>query len=263
MIERQFVAQKIKEHQIEEHIAKTLSKAGYSHTEIHRTPLGEKITIFTTRPGLVVGKKGDNIRKLTDYLKRKFKLENPQIEIGEVQNPMLDVQYVADRIIYSFERFGSKRFKSIGYKILQDIINAGAIGAEIVLSGKLPSARARTWRFSAGYMKKSGDIAMNKIHKAIKKADLKSGTVGIKVAIMTPDIELPDKFYTIEKKTVEQPPAQQEQPSTSTETTPSVIEEKKADEKEEPKKETKEKKSEPKKKRPVKEKKEDGVNKEK
>lgn len=225
MIERQFVAQKIKENQIQEYIEKILAKAGYSHTEIHRTPLGEKITIFTTRPGLVVGKRGDNIKRLTEYLKSKFKLENPQIEIGEVQNPMLDVHYVADRIAYSLERFGSKRFKSVGYKVLQDMINAGAIGAEIVLSGKLPSARARSWRFSAGYLKKSGDIAMNKVKKAIAKADLKSGTIGIKVSIMTPDIELPDKLVTLkkpeeikeEKKPEEAPPKVEESKETKVE----------------------------------------------
>ncbi len=194
MIERQFVSQKIKEHQIREYMSKVLAKTGYSHTEIHRTPLGEKIVIFTTRPGLVVGKKGDNIKRLTAYLKKKYRLENPQIEIGEVQNPMLDVHYVADRIAYSLERFGSKRFKSVGYKILQSIISAGAIGAEIVLSGKIPSARARSWRFSAGYLKKSGDIAENKIKKTIACVSLKSGTIGIKVSIMTPDIELPDKY---------------------------------------------------------------------
>ncbi len=209
MIERQFVSQKIKEFQIKEYMSKVLAKAGYSHTEIRRTPLGEKIIIFTTRPGLVVGKQGDNIKRLTMYLKKRYKLENPQIEIGDVTSPMLDVQYVADRIAYSLERFGSKRFKSIGYKMLQDIIGAGAIGAEIVLSGKIPSSRARSWRFSAGYLKKSGDIAMNKIKKAITKVDLKSGTIGIKVSIMTPDIELPDKLLVlaVEETKVEQPKA--------------------------------------------------------
>ena len=262
MIERQFVAQKIKEHQIQEYMSKLLAKAGYSHTEIHRTPLGEKIIVFTTKPGLVVGKKGDNIRKITEYLKRKFKLENPQIEIGEVQNPMLDAQYVADRIAFSLERFGSKRFKSIGYRVLQDIIDAGAIGAEILLSGKLPSARARSWRFSAGYMKKSGDIAMNKIKKSITKADLKSGTIGIKIFIMTPDIELPDKMFTLEKVKPTQGIQQQEQPKVE-----ATVEQKK----EEPVKEEKlaEKKSvkkgseESKKKQTKKKKEENGDNKEK
>ena len=207
MIERQFVSQKLKEYQIQEYMAKKLSKAGYSHTEVHRTPLGEKIIVYTTKPGLVVGKRGENIKLLTVYLKKKFKLENPQVEIGEVINPMLDVQFVADRIAASLERFGPNRFKSIGYKMLQDILNAGALGAEIVVSGKVPSARARSWRFKAGYLKKSGDISQSKVKKATIAVNLKAGTIGIKVSIMPPDVILPDKITLVkqeETKTVAQ-----------------------------------------------------------
>jgi small subunit ribosomal protein S3 len=199
MIERQFIQQKIKEFQIQEFLAKRLARTGYSHSEIQRTPLGEKIIVYTTRPGLVIGKKGENIQELTEVLKKKFNLENPQIEIGEITNEYLDVYFVADKIASNLERFGSKRFKSIGYRILQNIMDAGAIGTEIVISGKVPSQRARSWRFSAGYLKKSGDIAENKIKKAYASANLKSGIIGIKVSIMTPDIELPDKFILKEE----------------------------------------------------------------
>src|SRR3989338_1368251 len=194
MIEKQFVNQKIKEFQIQEYIKEEFSGTGFSHIDIQRTPLGEKVIIYTTRPGLVVGKKGENIRKLTIVLKKKFNMENPQIEIGELQNPMLDANFIADRISSTLVRFGSKRFKSVGYKTLQDIINAGALGAEIVISGKVPSARSRSWRFSAGYLKKSGDISQNQIKKSYSVANLTAGIVGIKVHIMTPDIKFPDRF---------------------------------------------------------------------
>jgi len=199
MIERQFVNQKIKEHQIQEYISSQLGKTGYSHTEIKRTPLGEKVIIFTTRPGIVVGKKGDNIKRLTNILKKKFKMENPQIEIGEIKNPNLDVFFVADRIAGTLERFGSKRFKSTGYRALQEIMDSGALGAEIVISGKVPSSRAKTWRFSAGYLKKSGDISESFIKKAYKVAKLKTGIIGVQVRIMTTDIQLPDKIIIKEE----------------------------------------------------------------
>ncbi len=199
MIERQFVSQKIKEFQVQEHIKSQLVGTGFSHIEIQRTPLGEKVIIFTARPGLVVGRKGENIKKLTNVLKKRFKMENPQIEIGEIESPMLDAYYVADKISATLVKFGSKRFKSIGYKTLQDILDHGASGAEIVISGKVPSARARSWRFKAGHLKKSGDISANQIKRAIATANLKSGTVGIKVSIMTPDITLPDRVYIVDK----------------------------------------------------------------
>lgn len=192
MIERQFVNQKVKEFMIKQFLNSRLEKTGYSHTEIQRTPLGEKVIIYTTRPGLVVGKKGENINKLTTVLKKRFKMENPQIEIGEIENPSLDARWVADKIASTIERFGSKRFKSIGYKALQSMLDAGALGAEVVISGKVPSARARSWRFKAGYLKKSGEIGLMGVSKAKTAANLRSGTVGIKVHLMTPDIVLPD-----------------------------------------------------------------------
>ena len=198
MIERQIVSQKVKEYQIQEYIRSKLIGTGYSHTEIQRTPLGEKVIIYTTRPGMVVGRKGENIKQLTTVLNKRFNVENPQIEIGELINPMLDADYVADRISSTLVRFGSKRFKSVGYKTLQQILDSGALGAEIVISGKVPSARARRWRFSAGHLKKSGNISQNMVKRAITTANLKSGTVGIKVSIMTPDIILPDKILILD-----------------------------------------------------------------
>lgn len=168
-----------------------------------KTPLGEKIIVYTSRPGLVVGKKGSNIQKITETLKEKFKMENPQVEIAEISSPNLDPKSVAERILSSFERFGPKRFKSIGYSALQDIIDSGATGAEIVLSGRgLPSKRAKTWRFFAGHMKKSGDISLNHVKRSLVVAELKSGAIGIKVNILTPDVKLPDTiiFKDEEKK---------------------------------------------------------------
>jgi len=102
MIERKFVAAKLKEYQIQEYVDKMLSNVGHSHTKMQRTPLGEKIVIYAARPGLVVGRKGENIKKLTKNLKKKFNLENPQIEISEVENIFL--AYYPDIIRHSIFR---------------------------------------------------------------------------------------------------------------------------------------------------------------
>lgn len=195
MIERQIVAQKVRQFHIQEYIESKLGKAGYSHTEIQRTPLGEKVVIFTSHPGLVVGRKGENIKELTEELKKNFNMENPQIEVAEIENPLFDAPLVAKIIVNSLERFGPKRFKSLGYKTLENILNAGAMGAEIVIGGRgVPSSRAKSWRFAAGYLKKSGDVAVTQVRKGYAVAYLKSGAVGIKVSILTPDIQLPDRI---------------------------------------------------------------------
>jgi small subunit ribosomal protein S3 len=202
MMGKKMLDKKLKEYQIKEYMSNVLDKPGYSHVEITRTPLGEKITVFTSKPGLIVGRKGSIIKELTEVLKRKFGLENPQIEVSEVPTPYLNPQYIAKNIVHTFERFGPSRFKYLGHKLLESIMEAGALGAEIVISGRgVPSKRSKTWRFSTGHLKKSGDIAVNYVKRGFAAAHLKSGTIGVKVSILTPDTILPDeiKFKEIEK----------------------------------------------------------------
>lgn len=202
MIERKFVAENIKEFEIQEYISQTLRNVGHSHTKLQRTPLGEKIIIFASRPGLVVGRKGENIKKLTKTLKTRFKLENPYIEISEVNQFYLDAQIVAERIASSLEQYGTSKFKAIGHKTMSEVIKSGARGVEIIISGKIPGARAKSWRFYEGYLKKSGDIAIENVKSAYAVARLKTGIIGIKVKIMPPDIDLPDtlEFKSEEKQ---------------------------------------------------------------
>jgi len=197
MIETKFIKEIVREFQIEEFIADSLKNVGFSGSKVQKTPLGEKITIFASRPGLIVGRKGENIQKLTRSLKTKFKFENPQIEIVEVEKPNLDPKIVAERIASSLERFGLSKFKGIGHKMLADVMDSGAQGVEILISGKIPSSRARRWRFYQGYLKKSGDLAVTGIKKAYTQAQVKTGTIGIQVRIMPPDLKLPDEVRSV------------------------------------------------------------------
>jgi len=192
MIEREIIAQKAKEHYIKKFVEERLPKVGISSIKLKKIPLGEKIIINTSRPSLVVGSKGANIKDLTKTLKKKFNLENPQIEINEVKAVYLDAQIVAERIATSLERFGSARFKGIAHKVMENVISSGALGIELVVSGKIPGARAKSWRFYQGYLKKCGDVSIVGVRKAHTTALLKTGVIGIKVAIMPPDLELPD-----------------------------------------------------------------------
>ncbi len=193
-IERKFVAQNLKEFRIKQFISGQLSRVGLSGIKLQRTPLGDKILIKASRPGLVVGRAGSNIQKLTETLKQAFKLENPQIEIEEVAQIGLDANIIAEMIVNSMERFGSKRFKGVGHRALSDIMSAGALGAEILISGKVPSQRSRTWRFYQGYLKKCGDVAISGVDISYKTAVLKSGVVGVKVSLMPPTTKLPDQI---------------------------------------------------------------------
>ncbi len=126
-------------------------------------------------------------------MKTKFKLENPRIEIDEIHEPEFDAQIMADEIAISIEKFGPLKFKVIAYKALQRIMHAGALGVELRLNGKLPSARAKAWRFAQGYLKKTGDSA-KVVDVAQARAETKPGTVGIIVSILSPHAKLFDKI---------------------------------------------------------------------
>lgn len=203
MIERKFVAEKMREFLVNDYLSKKLGAGKYSSFDIKRTPLGERIVIYTSRPGVIVGKGGENIKELTKVFKTRFNMENPQIEVAEITNPDLDAQTMAENVVNTLERFGPKRFKSVGYKVLQRIIDAGAMGAEIIISGRgLPGARAKSWRFYAGYLKKSGDVAVSGVKYAHCVANLNSGTVGVKVKILPPGTILPDRITVIEKPVI-------------------------------------------------------------
>lgn len=193
MEEKRFVDFKKEELKVKEYIKKELGKGRISRVNVEYTPIGEKIMVHTSRPGLVIGRKGEKISQLTSVLKKRFKLDNPHIEIAEIQEPLLDAQLVADEIAVMLERRGSLKFKVIAYRMLTQIVRAGAMGVELRLSGKLPSDRARTWRFSEGYLKKTGDPA-KVVDTAQSQAVTISGVVGIQVSILHPDADLKDKI---------------------------------------------------------------------
>ncbi len=201
MEERNIVKFKKDEFAIKEYIKRMLGKGKISKVKIEYTPVGEKVVISTNKPGLIIGKKGEKINELTRVLKTKFKLENPKIDIDEIKQSEFDAQIIADEIAIGLERAGPLKFKVIAYRNLQRIMNAGALGAEIVLSGKLPGSRAKTWRFSQGYLKKIGDSA-KVVDRAKAVAQTKPGTVGVKVSILSPYAVLKDKLE-LNKDTVE------------------------------------------------------------
>lgn len=190
---KKFVNFKKEELGVKEYIKSELGKGKISDVSIEYTPVGEKIVVATSKPGMVIGRKGEKIDALTRTLKKRFKLDNPHIEIQEIRDPRLDAQIIGDEIALMLERKGSLKFKVIAYKMLKDIIKAGALGAEIVLAGKLPSDRAKRWRFSHGYLKKTGDPS-KVVDRAHSQATTISGVVGIYVSILPPNAHIHDKI---------------------------------------------------------------------
>ncbi|MFH1307863.1 MAG: 30S ribosomal protein S3 [archaeon] len=193
MEEKKFVQFKKDEFNVKEFIKKFLGKGKISSVKIEYTPVGEKIIISTNKPGFIIGRKGERIAELTSIIKNNFKLENPHIEIQEITKPEFDAQSIADEIALSLEKLGNLRFKIIAYKALERIMRAGALGSEIKMSGKLPSERAKSWRFAAGYLKKTGEPAKI-VDRAQATSLTLSGITGIKVSILPPGRKIHDQI---------------------------------------------------------------------
>lgn len=193
MIGKEFVDQKLKENKIKEFFRGELSGSGFSHVEIEKTPVGTKFIVYSSKPGLVVGRGGRNIKELKKRLEEKFNYENPQIEVRELERGDLYPNIVAERIASQLENWGVTRFKAIGYQNLEDIMDAGAKGAEIIITGLVPGKRTRRWRFSDGNMPKTGPISDYEMGEAKAVANAPRGTIGIKVRILGPEVKMPDR----------------------------------------------------------------------
>ncbi|MEM2116016.1 MAG: 30S ribosomal protein S3 [Candidatus Woesearchaeota archaeon] len=198
MIERTFVKQKVLEFQIKQDIYNQLRKLGVGSVDIQKTPLFEKILIKGVNPGKLVGKGGSNIRVLTELLKTKYKLENPQIEVKEEENPWLNARIVAEKIAREIEMLGVAKFKSIVHKNMKEVLNNGAIGVYIRLCGRVPSERGVRWTFQEGYLKKCGHPAKVLVSSHTTFALVKVGTIGVTVKIMPKDVVLPDRIEILD-----------------------------------------------------------------
>jgi small subunit ribosomal protein S3 len=199
--EQQFIEDGLQRTQIDEFFQDELGRAGYGGMEVAKTPMGTQIVLKAEKPGMVIGKGGKNIRKITTTLEEEFGLEDPQVDVQEVDEPDLNADIVADRLANALER--GWYFRKAGHTTIDRIMEAGALGAEIVLSGKVTGARSRVEKFNRGYIKHNGEPAEEIVDHGIGTAVMKLGTIGVQVKIIPPNAELPDDFEIYEDVEVE------------------------------------------------------------
>ncbi|WP_114578099.1 30S ribosomal protein S3 [Saliphagus sp. LR7] len=190
--EHQFIEDGLQRSQIDEFFADELGRAGYGGMDVAKTPMGTQIVLKAEKPGMVIGKGGENIRKVTTALEEKFNLDDPQIDVQEVDEPDLNARIVADRLANALER--GWYFRKAGHTTIDRIMDAGALGAEIVLAGKVTGARSRVEKFNRGYIKHNGEPAEEVVDHGQGVAVMKLGTIGVNVKIIPPGAELPDDF---------------------------------------------------------------------
>ncbi|MCD6509201.1 MAG: 30S ribosomal protein S3 [Thermoprotei archaeon] len=179
-----FIQKGLQKMLIDRFLKHELRRAGYAGVDIMRTPLGTRLTIYAERPGIIIGRRGTNIRALAQKLEKEFNIENPQIDVIPIETPELNAKIMAQRIARALER--GVKFRRAAFIALRQIMEAGARGAEIVISGKLRSERARYEKYVAGTVFKSGYPSEVCVDEAVEYALLKPGVYGVKVRIVLP-----------------------------------------------------------------------------
>lgn len=196
--ERKFISENVRRVLLKEHIKKEVERAGFGGLEIQRTPMGTRVTLIVERPGMVIGRKGESIKNLTETIEKKFTFDNPQIEVQEVKNPNLNANIMARKLADSLER--GWKFRRAGHSTVQKIMGAGAKGCQVIIAGKLTGERHRTAKFTEGHIKHSGETANIWMDKGYATALTKPGILGVKVFIMNPDAKLPDEIRILTAK---------------------------------------------------------------
>ena len=184
--------------ELDEYLAATLKDAGYGDVDVQKTPIGTRITLYVTRPGLVIGRKGTGIKDLTARLEEKFGLTNPQISVLEVSVPELNPKIMCNRIAQLIER--GTAFRRAAMWSMNTIMNAGALGVEVAIAGKLRSERAHFEKHSSGVIPKSGDLAEKIVRIGTTSVLTKMGLMGIQLRIALKN-ELRQDFEFFESAT--------------------------------------------------------------
>ncbi|HJX23906.1 MAG TPA: 30S ribosomal protein S3 [Candidatus Bathyarchaeia archaeon] len=201
---RHFINESKKKLVIDEFLTKELERTGYCGVDISKTPLGTRVTIYSMKPGLVIGRRGQNIKELTQLFEERFKLSNPQIAVAEVEVPELNPNIMASRVAAALQK--GIHFRRVGFWVLNRIMEAKPLGAEIIIRGKLRSERARYEKFRAGYIPKTGDFAQRNMRTAVVHVRLKPGTLGIKVNIM-PRTEVASQTVEVKPEEIQPSPS--------------------------------------------------------
>jgi len=190
--ERKFVTENIRRVLLKEYLMSKVGRAGFGGVDVQRTPMGTRVTLITERPGLVIGRRGEAIKSLTKAIEEDFKFNNPQIEVQEVENPNLNAQIMAEKLANALER--GWHFRRAGHSTVRRIMESGARGCQVVISGKLTGQRHRTEKFKDGHIKYCGQAKLDFMEHGFATAKLKPGVIGVTVQIMDPRARLPDEI---------------------------------------------------------------------
>jgi small subunit ribosomal protein S3 len=190
--ERKLIQESTRRVLLKDFLVSESSRAGFGGLEITRTPMGTRVTLVCERPGILIGHRGELIKRLTEEIQARFALDNPQIEVQEERQPNLNAQLMSEKLASTLER--GWHFRRAGHSTVRRIMESGARGCQVILSGKLTGERHRTERFKAGTIKYCGEAVHLWMDKGFYQARLKPGVIGVNVWIMRSNAKLPDEI---------------------------------------------------------------------
>ncbi|KAI8565363.1 hypothetical protein RHMOL_Rhmol03G0253200 [Rhododendron molle] len=181
---RKFVADGVFFAELNEALTRELAEDGYSGVEVRVTPMRTEIIIRATRTQNVLGEKGRRIRELTSVVQKRFKFPEGSVELyaEKVNNRGLCAVAQAESLRYKL--LGGLAVRRACYGVLRFVMESGAKGCEVIVSGKLRAQRAKSMKFKDGYMISSGQPVNEYIDSAVRRVLLRQGVLGIKVKIM-------------------------------------------------------------------------------
>ncbi len=170
--------------ELNEFFTRELAEEGYAGVEVRVTPTKTEVIIRATHTQAVLGENGRRIHELTSLIQKRFKFADNTI--------VLFVEKVQDRGLSAVAQAESLKYKLLNglairraaYGVVRYVMESGAKGVEVVISGKLRAARAKSMKFQDGFMIHSGQPVRDFIDVAIRHVLLRQGVLGIKVKIM-------------------------------------------------------------------------------
>lgn len=183
---------------LKDYLREQIKEAGFSHAEISKTPTGTRVALHVTRPGIVIGRKGTGIRELTEKLATDFGLKNPQISVVEIEDPELSPSVMCNRMAALLQR--GTAFRRATMWTLQQIMNSGAMGVQITISGKLRGDRSAFEKHTSGILPRAGHHAEVVVSEDIAHVETPMGLIGIRIRIARKERVIPEFELKTEKQ---------------------------------------------------------------
>ncbi|MFB5618032.1 MAG: 30S ribosomal protein S3 [Candidatus Nitrosomaritimum aestuariumsis] len=184
---------------LKDYLREAIKDAGFSHAEISKTPVGTRVALHVTRPGIVIGRKGSGIRALTEKLASDFGLKNPQISVVEIEKPELAPSVMCNRMASHLER--GTAFRRATMWTLKQIMEGGAMGVQITISGKLRGDRSAFEKHTQGILPRAGHHAEIIVDEDIAHVQTAMGLIGVRIRIARKERLIPE--FEMRKEKVE------------------------------------------------------------